>query len=63
MEQIDRRVEAPMEGCPECREPVTEVRPIRQVVEELPPTRPEILEVVTTGGNARNTGPLRQPIR
>ena len=32
-EQIDRRVEAPMEGCPRCGEAVTEVRPIRQVVE------------------------------
>jgi len=56
MEQIDRRVEAPMEGCPECREPVTEVRPIRQVVEELPPTRPEILEVVTYRGECSEHG-------
>jgi hypothetical protein len=56
--RIDRRVEAPMEGCPECGEPVTEVRPIRQVVEELPPTRPEVVEVTTYRGECEECGPV-----
>jgi len=56
--QIDRRVEAPMEGCPECGEPVTEVRPIRQVVEELPPVEPETVEVTTYRGECRECGPV-----
>ena len=38
--RIDRRVEAPMKGCPRCGGAVTEARPIRQVVEELPPIEP-----------------------
>jgi len=57
-EQIDRRVEASMDGCPECREPVTEVRPIRQVVEELPPTRLEVVEVTTYRGECEECGPV-----
>ena len=56
--RIDRRVEAPMDGCPECGEPVTEVRPIRQVVEELPPTRPEVVEVTTYRGECEECGPV-----
>jgi hypothetical protein len=63
--RIDRRVEAPMEGCPECGEPVTEVRPIRQVVEELPPTRPEVVEVTTYRGECEECGPVEttHPLR
>ena len=56
--QVDRRVETPMHGCPECGEPVTEVRPIRQVVEELPPTRPEVVEVTTYRGECEDCGPV-----
>lgn len=55
-EQIDRRVDVPMEDCPECGEAVTEVRPIRQVVEELPPIEPETVEVVTYRGECRECG-------
>ena len=56
--QIDRRVEAPMESCPECGKPVTEVRPIRQVIEELPPIRPEVVEVTTYRGECEECGPV-----
>jgi len=55
-DQIDRRVETPMEGCPECGEPVTEVHPIRQVVEELPPIEPETVEVTTYRGECQECG-------
>lgn len=54
--QIDRRIETPMEGCPECGDPVTEVRPIRQVVEELPPIEPETVEVTTYRGECEECG-------
>ena len=56
--QIDRRVEAPMESCPECGKPVTEVRPIRQVIEELPPIRPGVVEVTTYRGECEECGPV-----
>jgi transposase len=56
--RIDRQVEAPMEGCPECGEPVTEVRPIRQVVEELPPIQPEVVELTTYRGECEECGPV-----
>ena len=64
-DQVDRRVETPMEGCPECGKPVTEVRPIRQVVEELPPTRPEVVEVTTYRGECEECGPVEttHPLR
>lgn len=55
-DQIDRRIEMPMDGCPECGEPVTEVRPIRQVVEELPPIQPETVEVTTYRGECQECG-------
>jgi regulator of replication initiation timing len=55
-EQIDRRVETPMKGCPECGDPVDEVRPIRQIVEELPPIEPETVEVVTYRGECEECG-------
>lgn len=58
-ERIDRRVEAPMEGCPECGGPVTEVRPIRHVVEELPPIEPETVEVVTYRGECQGCGSVK----
>ena len=45
-----------MEGCPECGEPVTEVRPIRQVAQELPPIRPEVVEVTTYRGECEECG-------
>lgn len=55
-EQIDRRVEVPIEGCPECGEAVTDVRPIRQVAQERPPIEPEVVEVVTYRGECRECG-------
>lgn len=45
-----------MKGCPECGEPVTEVRPVRQVVEELPPVRPEVVELTTCRGECEECG-------
>jgi transposase len=55
-EQIDRQVETPMAGCPECGDPVTEVRPIRQGVEEVPPLEPETIEVITYRGECNRCG-------
>ena len=63
--RIDRRAEAPMEGCPRCGGAVTEVRPIRQVVEELPPIEPETVEVVTYRGECQECGSVKttHPLR
>lgn len=55
-ERIDRQVETPMAGCPECGAPVTDVRPIRQVVEEVPPLEPETIEVITYRGECALCG-------
>jgi len=57
-EHIDERVEAPMSGCPECGGAVTDIRPIRQVVEEIPPIRPQVVEVVTYRGDCPACGPV-----
>jgi uncharacterized small protein (DUF1192 family) len=55
-ERIDRRVEVRMEGCPECGDRVREVRPIRQVVEELPPLEPVAIELTTYRGHCPACG-------
>jgi hypothetical protein len=45
-----------MEGCPECGDPVTKVRPVRQVVEELPPIEPVAIELTTYRGECQECG-------
>jgi len=55
-EHIDERVEVKMSGCPECGGAVTDIRPIRQVVEEIPPIRPQVVEVVTYRGDCPECG-------
>ena len=55
-ERIDAHVETPMHGCPECGGAVTDVRPIRQVVEEIPPIHPKVVEVTTYRGDCPECG-------
>ena len=55
-EQIEERVEVEMEKCPGCGGTVTDVRPIRQVVEEIPPLRPKVIEVITYRGRCDRCG-------
>jgi hypothetical protein len=57
-ERIDARVEVEMAGCPECGDAVTDVRPIRQVVEEILPIRPQVIKVTTYRGDCPECGTI-----
>ena len=41
-EQVDTHVDVPVACCPACEGPVSDVRPIRQVIEEIPPITPQV---------------------
>ena len=57
-EEIDTRVEVPLTCCPECEAPVSDVRPIRQVIEEIPPITPQVVELTTYRGDCDQCGPV-----
>lgn len=62
---IDEHVEVPLRGCPHCGGCVDQVRPIRQVIEEIPPVTPTVFEVVTYRGRCPHCGPVetRHPLQ
>jgi hypothetical protein len=54
--QIDARVDVPIACCLECEAPVCNVRPIRQVIEEIPPITPQVVELTTYRGDCDRCG-------
>jgi hypothetical protein len=56
---IDEAVEAPLHGCPGCGGPVAQVRPVEQLIEEIPPVRPRVTRVVTYVGHCVGCGEVR----
>jgi transposase len=57
--QVDERVEAPLPRCPHCGGRVTDVRPIKQTVEDIPAVRPTVTEIVTYRGTCADCGSVR----
>lgn len=57
--RVDERIEAPLSRCPHCGGRVTNVRPIKQTVEDIPPVRPVVTEIVTYRGTCRDCGAVR----
>lgn len=62
-EHIDRHVEVPFDEasgsiriCPGCGGPLERVRPIEQIIEELPRVKPEVIRLVTYRGCCRACG-------
>ena len=53
---IDQEVEVPLDGCPQCGGPLTHVEAIEQFVEDLPPTRPHVIRIVTYKGTCARCG-------
>ena len=49
-DHIDQTVELPLDHCPMCSGPVTDVERMEQVIEEIPPTRPRVVKVITYRG-------------
>ena len=58
-EVIDEEAHVPLPCCPDCGGAVTQVRPIEQVIEEIPPVRPRVTRVVTHQGRCARCGVVR----
>jgi transposase len=57
-EQVDDEQQVPLEGCPDCGGPVSQVRAVEQFIEEIPPVRPRVIRIVTYRGRCRRCGPV-----
>jgi len=63
---IDHHEQVPLPACPQCQGPLTDRRSLTQYIEELPPVRPVVTELVTEEGwcghcqqTVRSTHPLQ----
>lgn len=68
---IDREINAPLEitQCPQCQCPLDERQPLTQIIEEIPPLRPEVTRLITwhatcpcCGETVRSTHPLQMSL-
>lgn len=55
-EHIDETIEMPLDNCPKCKGPVTNVERIEQVIEEIPPVRPHVTRLITYRGRCSACG-------
>ena len=56
--QIDESLEVRLSHCPYCRQAVTDLRRRIQYIEEIPPVRPRVSQVITYRGNCPRCGPV-----
>lgn len=56
---VDQTIEVPLTGCPHCGGQVTDKRGLLQVIEEIPPLRPEVTRLLTWSGVCPDCGPVR----
>ena len=68
---IDREIDVPLEitHCPQCECPLDERQPLTQIIEEIPPMRPEVTRLTTwqstcpcCGKTVRSTHPLQMSL-
>jgi len=55
-EHIDETIEMPLDNCPKCKGPVTDIERIEQVIEEIPPVRPYVTRLITYRGRCSACG-------
>jgi len=55
-DQIDESVQVPLECCPHCQGPLTELRPIEQIIQDLPVVRVHNLHLTTYRGQCQKCG-------
>ena len=53
---IDEHVDAPLAACPGCGGEVTDVTPVTQIIEEIPPPRVHVTRLITYRGRCRACG-------
>jgi len=55
-DHIDQTIEMPLDNCPMCSGPVTDLERMEQVIEEIPPVRPRVVKVITYRGRCARCG-------
>lgn len=53
---IDKTYDVPLTSCPRCGGAISDVRPIEQYIEEIPPMRPRVIRIVTYRGRCCRCG-------
>ncbi|QDU35854.1 Transposase IS66 family protein [Maioricimonas rarisocia] len=54
--EIDREINVPLCGCPNCKGELTGLRKREQIIEEIPPVRPESIKLTTWTATCPNCG-------
>lgn len=54
--EIDETIEVKLEDCPKCGSALASVTPLKQIIEEIPPTRPKCYSLVTYKGICSQCG-------
>lgn len=49
-QHVDEKIEVPLPTCPQCGGSVTELQPLTQYIEEIPPVRPHVVRLTTYSG-------------
>lgn len=55
---VDEHVDVPLDECPHCGSDVQKVRPIEQIIEDIPPVRVHRLHLTTYRGHCSQCGPV-----
>jgi transposase len=58
-ERIDDTARVPLARCPHCQGPVTDVRPVVQIIQDLVPVRVRSLQLTTHRGHCAHCGEVR----
>lgn len=58
-ESVDQEIESPLDCCPHCQGEVSDLAPLVQFIEEIPPLRPIVTRLVTWQGNCQTCGKIR----
>jgi len=53
---IDETIVVPLEACPHCGGPVANCSPLEQYIEEIPPVRPRVIQLITYQGSCPRCG-------
>ena len=57
--QVDQTLEVALPACPHCHGALAGLRPVVQVIEDLPPVQPHVTKLITYLGHCPDCGPVR----
>ncbi|MHC4435100.1 MAG: IS66 family transposase [Planctomycetota bacterium] len=57
-DHIDQTIELPLPSCPHCSGPLTDIKRMEQIIEEIPPVRPHVVKIITYHGLCPACGPV-----